>query len=240
MKIALIGYGKMGQEIEKIALSRRNEIVLIIDINNQNDFTTENLKLADVAIVFTVPESSVAIFKKCFESGVPVVSGNTGWLNNWNDVVSECNKYNSAFFWTSNFSLGVNVFFELNKTLARLMKPFSQYKASLTEVHHTRKLDAPSGTAISLADDLIKERGIYKGWVNNLPEDESELGIVSVREGDVPGIHTIRYDSDVDFIEITHNAKSRKGFAFGAVLAAEYLEGKHGIFSMKDLLNFDK
>jgi len=240
MKIALIGYGKMGQEIEKIAISRGNEIVLIIDINNQVDFTAERLKKADVAIVFTAPESSIFIFKKCFKCGIPVVSGNTGWLNQWDEVVSECNQYDGAFFWTSNFSLGVNIFFELNKKLARYMKPFSQYKTTITEIHHTQKLDAPSGTAISLAEDLIRERGDYDCWVNKPAEKENELGIISVRKADVPGIHSILYDSDVDFIEITHNAKSRKGFALGAVLAAEFIDKKHGIFSMKDLLKFDE
>lgn len=239
MKIALIGYGKMGQEIERIALSRGNEIVLVIDINNQEDFTPANLRKADAAIVFTVPESSVVIFEKCFESGIPVVTGNTGWLDRWDEVVASCNSHQGAFFWTSNFSLGVNIFFELNKTLARFMKSFPQYKATMTEVHHTRKLDAPSGTAISLAEDLIREREMYEGWVNQPGDDDHQLSIVSIREGEVPGIHTILYDSDVDFIEITHNAKSRKGFAFGAVLAAEFIAGKKGIYSMKDLLKFD-
>jgi len=240
MKLALIGYGRMGQEIERIALSRGHEIVLIIDVNNQDDFVSENIKKAQVAIAFTVPESAVDIYKKCFDNNVPVVSGTTGWLERWNEVVAYCNDKNSAFFYASNFSLGVNVFFELNKKLARFMKPFDQYKATMTEVHHTRKLDAPSGTAISLAEDLISQRGIYNGWVNGLTDDHGKLEIISVREGDVPGIHTINYDSEVDFIEITHSAKSRKGFAFGSVLAAEYLAGKTGIFSMKDLLKLDE
>jgi 4-hydroxy-tetrahydrodipicolinate reductase len=240
MKIALIGYGRMGHEIEKIALSRGNEIVLIIDVDNQDDLTIDNLKKADAIIIFTIPESSVALFKTCFESGVPVVTGNTGWLDLWDEVVSECNKYNNAFFWASNFSLGVTIFSELNRTLARLMKPFDQYKASMTEVHHTLKLDAPSGTAISLAEDLITERGMYNGWINQESNDDDKLGIISVREGEVPGIHTILYDSEVDFIEMTHSAKSRKGFALGAVLAAEFIVGKHGVFSMKDLLKFDE
>jgi 4-hydroxy-tetrahydrodipicolinate reductase len=236
MKIVLIGYGRMGQEIEKIALSRGNEIELIIDIDNQHDFTSENLQKADVAIVFTIPETSVDIYKRCFESGIPVVTGNTGWLDRWDEVVSACNAANGAFLWASNFSLGVNIFFELNKTLARLMKPLNQYKATMTEVHHTRKLDAPSGTAISLAEDLMAERGNYKGWVNQQTPLEDHLGIISLREGDVPGIHTILYDSEVDFIEMTHSAKSRSGFALGAVMAAEFIAGKKGIFSMKDLL----
>jgi 4-hydroxy-tetrahydrodipicolinate reductase len=240
MRIALIGYGRMGQEIEKIALSRGHEIVLIIDIINIDDFTPENIQKAQVAIAFTIPESAVDIYCKCFENGVPVVSGTTGWLDRWDEVVAYCSEKKSAFFYASNFSLGVNVFFELNKKLANFMKPFSQYKATMTEVHHTRKLDSPSGTAISLAEDLIGERGCYDGWVNELTNEENKLGIISVREGDVPGIHTITYNSDVDFIEIKHSAKNRSGFAFGAVLAAEFILGKTGILSMKDLLKFDE
>jgi len=240
MKIALIGYGRMGQEIEKIALSRGHEIVLIIDVDNLEDFTSENLKEAEVAIAFTIPDSAVGVFKKCFDCGVPVISGTTGWLDQWEEVTNYCTQKGSAFFYASNFSMGVNLFFELNKKLARYMKPFNQYKASITEVHHTRKLDSPSGTAISIAEDLIGERGNYTGWVNELTDDEKKLGIVSVREGDVPGIHTIKYESDVDFIEITHSSKNRSGLAFGAVLAAEFTAGKTGILSMKDLLKFDE
>jgi 4-hydroxy-tetrahydrodipicolinate reductase len=240
MKIALIGYGRMGQEIEKIALSRGHEIVLIIDVNNLEDFTSENIKKAQIAIVFTIPESAVTIFMKCFDYGVPVVSGTTGWLSQWDEVVKECKIKNSAFFYASNFSLGVNIFFELNKKLARYMKPFNQYKATLTEVHHTRKLDSPSGTAISLAEDIMHERGNYNNWVNELTNNDKELGIVSIREGDVPGIHTINYDSAVDFIEITHSSKNRRGLAFGAVLAAEFTFGKKGILTMKDLLKLDE
>jgi 4-hydroxy-tetrahydrodipicolinate reductase len=240
MKIALIGYGRMGQEIEKIALSRGHEIVLIIDVNNLEDFTFENLKKAEVAIAFTIPGSAVEVFKKCFDCGVAVVSGTTGWLDQWGEVTNYCNHKGTAFFYASNFSLGVNVFFELNKKLAKFMKPFDQYKATLTEVHHTRKLDSPSGTAISLAEDLINERGCYNGWVNELTDDKEKLGILSVREGDVPGIHTINYESDVDFIEITHSSKNRSGLALGAVLAAEFTAGKTGILSMKNLLKFDE
>ena len=229
----------MGQEIEKISLSRGHEVVLTIDVNNLNDFTNENLQKADVAIVFTIPETTVDVYKKCFDCGVPVVSGTTGWLDKWDDVIEYCNNHNGAFFYASNFSLGVNIFFEINKTLARLMKNFDQYKATMTEVHHTKKLDSPSGTAISLAEDLIRERGSYSGWINKPSDDNTLLEIFSVREGDVPGIHTINYDSDVDFIEISHSAKNRRGLAFGAVLAAEFLAEKTGVFSMKDLLKFE-
>jgi len=240
MKIALVGYGQMGHQIEEIAVARGNEIVLIIDIDNFEDLTTENLKKADVVVVFTNPESSVEIFNKCFESGVPVVSGNTGWLENWDSVMKKCLELNGAFFWASNFSLGVNLFFQVNKTLARLMKDFTQYKATISEVHHTRKLDSPSGTAITLAEGIINQRGIYDGWVNEQTDDEKLLGIVSIREGDVPGIHNVCYDSDDDYIEIVHSARNRKGFALGAVLAAEFLPGKTGIYSMNDLLKFDE
>ncbi len=239
MKIALVGYGRMGQEIERIALSRGHEIVLTIDINNLVDFNHDNLSKADVAIVFTIPESAVDSYMRCFDAGLPVVSGTTGWIDRWDDVVEYCNNKEAAFFYASNFSLGVNIFFELNKLLARLMKPFSQYKAEMLEVHHTKKLDSPSGTAISLAEDLISERNDILGWVNESTQGSHQLGIVSVREGDVPGIHTIKYDSEVDYIEISHSAKSRSGFAFGAVLAAEFVAGKKGIFSMRDLLKLD-
>jgi len=239
MKIALIGYGRMGHEIENIAISRGHEIVLTIDIDNSNEFTHENLIKADVAIAFTIPETAVECYLKCFDSGIPVVSGTTGWIDKWDKVVSYCKEKNTAFFYSSNFSLGVNIFFELNKLLARLMKPFTQYEAEMVEIHHTKKLDSPSGTAISLAEDLISEREDIIGWVNESTHGSHQLGIISVREGDVPGIHTIKYDSDVDSIEITHNAKNRSGFAFGAVLAAEFVAGKKGIFSMRDLLKLE-
>lgn len=237
MRIALIGYGRMGQEIEKIALQRGHETGLIIDVNNAHDLTVENLKNIDVAIEFTTPASAVNNYKVCFDAGVPVVSGSTGWLDRWAEVTNYCNDKGSAFFYASNFSLGVNLFFELNRKLAGLMKPFDQYKVEMTEVHHTKKLDAPSGTAISLAEDIIGEYANLNGWVNEPSSQEDKMGIISVREGDVPGIHTIKYESEVDYIEITHSAKSRKGFAFGAVLAAEFAAGKKGILSMKQLLD---
>jgi 4-hydroxy-tetrahydrodipicolinate reductase len=240
MNIALIGYGRMGHEIEKIALERGHQIGLIIDIDNQSDLNAENLKNIDVVIEFTIPKSAIDNFKICFEAGVPVVSGTTGWLDKWDEVVASCNANNSAFFYASNYSLGVNLFFELNRKLAQMMKPFESYKPSMTEVHHTKKLDAPSGTAISLADDIIAEYPKLSAWVNQASTDADQLGIVSLREGDVPGIHIIKYESDVDYIEITHSAKSRVGFAFGAVLAAEYTAGKKGLLNMNDLLNIDK
>ena len=237
MNIALIGYGRMGKEIEKIAIDRGHKIGLIIDVDNSEDLTTENLKGVDVAIEFTIPSSAVSNYKTCLSSGVPVVSGTTGWLAQWKEITEFCNKNDTAFFYASNFSLGVNLFFELNKQLAKLMQSFDQYNVQMTEVHHTKKLDAPSGTAISLADDLIALRRDIKGWVNSETNEKEKLGIVSIREGNVPGIHTVKYESEADYIEITHSAKSRQGFAMGAVLAAEYTANKKGILSMRDMLN---
>ena len=238
MKIALIGYGKMGKEIEQIALSRGHSIVLKIDIQNQGDLTTENLSRADVAIEFTGPETAVNNYLKCFESGVPVVSGSTGWLERRTEVEEECLSKQGCFFYASNFSLGVNVFFGLNKYLAKLMTAFPQYDVSMTEVHHTQKLDAPSGTAITLAEDILAINDKKTNWTLKEESENNELHIEALREGQVPGIHTIKYNSEVDYIEITHSAYSRKGFAFGAVLAAEYSAGRKGILSMTDLLKF--
>lgn len=236
MKIALIGYGKMGKEIEKIALSRGHEIGLKIDVNNQNDLTVENLKKCDVAIEFTIPASAINNYNLCFDAGIPVVSGTTGWLENKAGVYKRCEETNGTFFYGSNFSVGVNLFFELNKKLAELMAPREEYNVEMTEVHHTQKLDAPSGTAISLAEDLLDILPNKNSWVNDQVPSGGEMNIKSEREGEVPGIHTVKYESDIDFVEITHSAKSRKGFAFGAVLAAEYCLDNKGILTMKDLL----
>lgn len=236
MNIALIGYGKMGKEIEKIAVSRGHKIGLKIDITNQDDLTVENLQKCDVAIEFTIPNSAINNYKLCFEAGVPVVSGTTGWLARQDEVYQNCAENNGTFFYGSNFSVGVNLFFELNKKLANLMAPRSEYNVEMTEVHHTQKLDAPSGTAISLADDILETLPTKNTWVNDKTPTETEMNIKSERVGQVPGIHTVKYESEVDFIEITHSAKSRKGFAFGAVLAAEYCLNNKGILTMKDLL----
>jgi len=237
MRIALIGYGKMGKEIEKIALDRGHEIVLKIDITNPDDLTIENLQKADVAIEFTIPSSAIANYKLCFEAGIPVVSGTTGWLEKLPEVHQLCSAKNGTFFYASNFSLGVNIFFALNKKLAELMANRPEYTVEMKEIHHTQKLDAPSGTAITLAEGILANLPEKKSWVNQSTNQPNELGIVSVREGQVPGTHIINYDSEVDYIEITHCAKSRKGFAFGAVMAAEYSFGKKGILSMNDMLN---
>jgi 4-hydroxy-tetrahydrodipicolinate reductase len=236
MKLALIGYGKMGKEIEKIARSRGHEIELIIDIDNQNDLTVENLRQCDAAIEFTIPDSAVENYFKCFEAGIPVVSGTTGWLDRKKEVHEKCRETDGTFFYGSNFSVGVNLFFELNRQLARLMAPRQEYKPEMTEVHHTQKLDAPSGTAISLAEDMIEILPEIKQWSKEKAGSGNELPIKSERVGEVPGIHTIKYDSEVDYIEITHSAKSRKGFALGAVLAAEFSNENKGILSMKDML----
>ncbi len=238
MNIALIGYGKMGKEIEQIAISRGHVIVMKIDIQNQGDLTAENLSKADVAIEFTGPETAVNNYMKCFEAGIPVVSGSTGWLERRAEVENGCQSKQGCFFYASNFSLGVNVFFALNKYLAKMMKEFPQYDVSMTEVHHTQKLDAPSGTAITIAEDILAFSDKKTNWTIEADSASNELYIKPIREGQVPGIHTVKYDSEVDYIEITHSAYSRKGFAFGAVLAAEYSAGKQGILSMSDLLKF--
>jgi len=236
MNIALIGYGKMGKEIEAIARERGHTISLIIDISNPHELTQENLSKVDVAIEFTIPTTAYTNYITCFKAQVPVVSGTTGWLDKYDKLVSECSNYSSGFFYASNFSLGVNLFFELNKKLAKLMNPFPEYDVAMEEIHHTQKLDAPSGTAITLAEGIIQEIERKKQWKLQEFSNESDFQIVAKRLGKVPGTHTITYDSEVDSIEISHTAKSRKGFALGAVLAAEFMKEKKGIFGMKDLL----
>lgn len=227
----------MGKEIEKIALDRGHEIILKIDITNPEELTIANLQKADAAIEFTTPDSAVANYKLCFEAGIPVVSGTTGWLENLPEVHQLCKILNGTFFYTSNYSLGVNIFFALNKKLAQLMSSHDEYSIEMKEIHHTQKLDAPSGTAITLAEGILENIPAKKTWVNQPTDEAGEIGIISEREGQVPGTHIIKYDSEVDSIEITHLAKNRKGLAFGAVLAAEYSFGKKGILSMNDLLN---
>lgn len=236
MKIALIGYGKMGKTIEQIALSRGHEIILKIDVDNQDELTIENLRMADVAVEFTIPGSALNNYRACFKAGIPVVSGTTGWLSRKEDVLNEMKNYNGTFFYASNFSLGVNLFFALNRKLASLMAGRPEYQASMEEVHHTQKLDAPSGTAITLAEDLIAILPGIQSWTLDDPQNPGQLKIHVVREGQVPGIHRIRYESEVDHILIEHSAKSREGFALGAVLAAEFCLGKKGFLSMNDLL----
>lgn len=231
MKIALLGYGKMGKVIERIALERGHEIVLKKDEFN----TYDGLSTADVAIDFSVPSAAVDNISAAFNANVPVVSGTTGWLEHYDEMIALCNEKKGGFISSSNFSLGVNIFFGLNEYLAKIMKQFDSYKVSMEEIHHIHKLDAPSGTAISLAQGVI-ENSNYTGW--SLDEEKSShIRIDAKRIGEVPGTHTVNYDSAIDSIEIKHTAHNREGFALGAVIAAEWLAGKQGIFTMKDVLN---
>ena len=237
MKIALIGYGKMGHAIEQIALQRGHEIVSVIDVNNQEDFTSDAFKSADVAIEFSMPAVAMDNYRRAFAAGVPVVSGTTGWLEHLPEIKEAC-KAGQTFFYASNFSLGVNIFFALNKYLAKIMNDFPAYDVRMVETHHVHKLEAPSGTAITLAEGLIDNIERKNKWVEGKEPAEDEIGICSVREGEVPGIHTVIYESDVDTISITHDAKSRMGFALGAVIAAEFTCGKKGFLTMQDMLKF--
>ena len=236
MKIALIGYGKMGKAIEIIALQKGHEIVLKIDVDNAHELTKDFLTGADVAIEFTGPSSAVENIKKCIDAGTPVVSGSTGWLDRWNEVDKYCTQNNGSLLYASNYSIGVNLFFELNKYLAKLMEPYGDYDVQMEEVHHTQKKDAPSGTAITLAEQVLEFVGRKKSWVNRHTGTADELQIISERIDPAPGTHKIKYTSAIDDIEIIHTAHNRVGFAGGAVLAAEFLAGKKGIYSMKDVL----
>ncbi|MDP4150286.1 MAG: 4-hydroxy-tetrahydrodipicolinate reductase [Bacteroidota bacterium] len=238
MRIALIGYGKMGKAIEGIALTRGHEIVLRTNIDNLEDNIPENIRKADVAIEFTGPESAFDNIMLCMESGVPVVSGSTGWLDRYDEAAKYCRAHGKAFLYASNFSIGVNIFFELNKYLATLIAPHPEYNVSLTEIHHTQKKDAPSGTAITLADQVLERIRSKKSWVNHISDNLDELEIISQRTDPAPGTHIVKYQSAIDDIEIVHTAHSREGFATGAVLAAEFIRGKKGVFSMKDVLGF--
>ena len=239
MKIALIGYGKMGHEIEKIALDRGHQIVSIIDINNQNDFDSSEFLSAEVAIEFTRPETAFANYKKCFERHIPIVAGTTGWLKHMDEVKKECKENNQTFFYASNYSIGVNLFFMLNKQLAKIMNHFPSYDVKMEEIHHIHKLDSPSGTGITLAEGILSAIDRKKQWKEAQEGAADDLLIHSKREGEVPGIHEVIYESDVDTISIKHDAKSRKGFAFGAVLAAEYVKGKKGFLTMDEMLTLE-
>jgi 4-hydroxy-tetrahydrodipicolinate reductase len=231
MKIALLGYGRMGKEIEQIAISRGHEIVIKKDVDDAIDIT-----LADVAIDFSVPNSAFNNISNCINNKVPVISGTTGWLDAYKDAVALCTEKKGAFIYASNFSIGVNIFFELNKQLAKMMGTLESYNISMEEIHHTKKLDAPSGTAITLAEGII-ENTSKKGWELDVVSSEEKIPIVAKRITDVPGTHAVWYNSEVDTIEIKHTAHSRKGFALGAVIAAEWILDKTGVFSMKDVLN---
>ena len=231
MKIALLGYGKMGKTIEAIALKRGHEIVLKTSTASEQDLSN-----VDVAIDFSIPSSAFNNISNALNQDTPVISGTTGWLEKYEDVISVCNEKKGAFIYASNFSLGVNIFFELNKNLAKMMASLDAYDVSLEEIHHTQKLDAPSGTAISLANDIIENNKNYEKWALDSSKDNA-LPITAKRIEKVPGTHNIAYKSEVDTIEIKHTAHSREGFALGAVVAAEWLIGKTGVFTMKDVLN---
>ena len=236
MKIALIGYGKMGKEIEQILIARGHTIPLIIDLNNTNDLDAAHLQKVDVAIEFTTPSTAYGNVVKCLEAGVPVVCGTTAWLDKLPEVEQLCKETNGAFFYASNYSIGVNIFFEINRRLAQLMNRFGEYDVTIEETHHTQKKDAPSGTAVTLAEGVLENLDRKQKWVCGTTTVPEELEVVAIRRSVVPGTHTVTYESDVDALSITHMAKSRRGFALGAVLAAEFLHGKTGIFSMKDLM----
>mgnify|MGYP006150205161 CR=1 FL=1 len=231
MKIALLGYGKMGKEIEKIAISRGHKIVIRKDLDDKID-----INLADVAIDFSVPKAAFSNISNCLNHQVPVISGTTGWLDKYEDAISLCKEKKGAFIYASNYSLGVNIFFELNKQLAKMMKAVEGYDISMEEIHHTKKLDAPSGTAITLAKGII-ENTSKNNWELNEKTSQENIPIIAKRIPDVPGTHSVWYTSEEDTIEIKHTAHSRKGFALGAVIAAEWISGKTGVFSMKDVLN---
>lgn len=232
MKIALLGYGKMGQVIERIALERGHEIVL----KKSRNATFEGLEMADVAIDFSIPNAALENISTCFENGIPVISGTTGWLEHYPKMVQLCEEKQGGFIYASNFSLGVNIFFELNSYLSKIMSQFTQYSTTIEEIHHTQKLDAPSGTAITLAENIINHSD-YSSWALDEAKNSDELVIKAERIPNVPGTHTVTYQSVVDSIEIKHEAHNREGFALGAVIAAEWILGKKGVYSMKDVLN---
>ena len=237
MKIIIWGYGKMGKAVEKAAKERGHIISGIVDVHNINEIDKSFLQKADIVIEFTTPEAAVNNYLKCFEAGIPVVSGTTGWYEHKKDVENACKKYQGTFFYASNFSLGVNIFFELNKFLAKLMNKIPQYSASISETHHIHKLDKPSGTAITIANQIIENHSSYNSWVTDEKTEPGILPIISHREGEIIGTHIVEYKSDIDKIEIKHEAFSREGFARGAVIAAEFVLGKKGCFGMEDLLN---
>lgn len=246
MKIALLGYGKMGQLIEQFATDRGHDVVLKIDAHNPDQLTTDNLQLADTAIDFSTPQSVLTNINACFEAGLPIVVGTTGWYGKLQDIKNKCQDGNNAMLYASNFSIGVNVFFHVNKILARIMNRYPQYEVLVEEIHHTEKLDSPSGTAMTIAEGIIESMNNKNEWVNELVgqgegivEKPGQLLIESHRIENVPGTHTVIYSSEVDNIEFKHKAHSRAGFALGAVLAAEWLEGKTGFYTINDLFEFN-
>jgi len=238
MNIALIGYGRMGHEIEAAAIKRGHIVKLIIDIDNQADLHAEKLSDIDAAIEFSSPDAAFENISRCLELSVPVVSGTTGWLKDYEKAVEICTRKNTSFIHSSNFSIGVNILFRLNEELARQMAVYSEYKVTIDEIHHTKKLDAPSGTAISLAQGIVGIHPQYENWCFGNDKKENSIPIQSFREGVVPGTHTVSWDSEIDTIAISHEAKNRQGFALGAVVAAEYIHSKKGMFTMRDVMGF--
>ncbi len=237
MNIAIIGYGKMGREIEKILISRGHSVGLVIDIDNAEDLNSEKRASIDVAIEFSAPTAAYQNIVRCIEASTPVVSGTTAWLERYDEIVALTKSKNGAFFYASNFSIGVNLFFDINRRLAKLMNKYPQYDVTLEEVHHTQKKDAPSGTAITLAEGILEGIERKKSWVCKPTTEPEELEVAAIRRSVVPGTHTITWESSVDLISIEHLAKGREGFALGAVVAAEFLAGKCGVYTMSDLLS---
>jgi 4-hydroxy-tetrahydrodipicolinate reductase len=238
MNIALIGYGRMGHEIEAIAIKRGHVIKLIIDQDNTADLNEANLKGIDAAIEFSSPDAALNNIRICIENRVPVVSGTTGWLQNYESAVNLCKKYDASFIHSSNFSIGVNLLFKLNIELAKQMKRYNEYNVSIEEIHHIKKIDAPSGTAITLANGISQNNSEYNGWSFDNEKLSHKVPIHSVREGTVPGIHTVTWDSEIDTLTLKHESKNRKGLALGAVIAAEFISSKHGVFTMNDIMGF--
>jgi len=248
MKIALLGYGKMGKMIEQIALERKHEIVLKIDHQNLHELTTENLQQADVAIEFSTPHTVLSNIQLCFDANVPIVIGATGWYEKLQEVKNECLNQNASLLYASNFSIGVNIFFHINKLLAKVMNRYPYYEVQVEEIHHTQKLDAPSGTAITIAEGIIENIPVKEAWVNVVSGQVDDTSPVVIKPGqllieshrieNVPGTHTVIYDSEVDSIEFKHTAHNRSGFALGAVLAAEWIKDRKGFFTAADLFNF--
>lgn len=235
MKAAIIGYGKMGREIEKILIERGHQVALIIDINNAEDLNAENLSQVDVAIEFTTPSTAYDNIRKCLECGAAVVSGTTGWTSRLQELKDLCKEKGGAMFYASNYSLGVNLMFRLNRELARLMNRVSGYNVAIEETHHTEKKDSPSGTAVTLAEDIIERIDAKKEWVNEPTSDQDKIGITSYRVGMTPGDHSVTYTSEDDVLQISHSIKNRRTLALGAVVAAEFLCGKKGVYTMDDL-----
>ena len=247
MKIVILGYGKMGQLIEKFALKRGHEIALIVDAHNRESITAEDLADADIAIDFSTPDAALANISLCFEADLPLVVGTTGWYEHLQEVKETCLEANQSLLYGSNFSIGVNIFFHINRLLAKAVSPYQQYDVQVEEIHHIHKLDAPSGTAITIAEGIIENSDVKKTWVNQVVgSDEevvnqpNELLIESLRIEEVPGTHTVLYSSEVDQIEFKHTAHNRDGFALGAVVAAEWLYGKKGFYQVTEIFDFNK